>query len=135
MKKITLLLSLAFLFSCKNTELETRLGQLEKENLELKSKLDSVNTFIHPFKDLEKIILNEVNNSPDSIISKYNHFIKRFPDSYWSIEAKKRVYRIDARRSFWTPEKGWDFPKLYDTGGAIFIKIPPHVISCPSSEY
>ncbi|MDP5157802.1 MAG: hypothetical protein NWQ07_04400 [Flaviramulus sp.] len=94
--KNSILLFLIFLFvtSCNKTdklsELENRITNIE--NKILVDNLDSVNSeFIKPFKVYEKIVLSELSNSPNQIISDYEFLIKEYPNSFWKHEAKKEL--------------------------------------------
>ncbi len=118
------------IISCKNNnseigKLNQKLNKVLITNNELIKRINSIDSkFITPYLTYEEAVLNEYKRSPDSIISIYQNIIKKFPNSFWSHEAKKRINNVEKRRVLWSKEKGW---KL--------LKIKPfknlEVISCP----
>jgi predicted methyltransferase len=131
---------LSFLFllivsSCTNTEklteLENRIAKIENQNKVLVDSLNSVNAeFIKPFKIYEKIVLSELENSPNQIISDYEFLIKDYPNSFWRHEAKKRIENVEKRKKYWSEKDGWKLPEKPKKTELIEI-IEPMVISCP----
>lgn len=132
-KLIAILFLITILNSCSNKnrqeiqKLKTNINQLKESSSELEKRLDSIETnFIQPFKSYQKIVMNESQISPDSIISKYNALINKYPNSFWSHEAKKRQENVDKNREYW--ENGhWKFSKK----GKKAIITVPGIISCP----
>lgn len=136
MKNIFLsFLVLLIVTSCTNTnkldELENRIAKIERHNKILVDSLNSVNTeFIKPFKIYEKIVLSELENSPNQIISDYEFLIKYYPNSFWKHEAKKRIENIEKRKKYWSQKDGWKLPEKPKKPE--FIEIAePMVVSCP----
>lgn len=128
--KLLLVICIMFFFSCvkreNNEEFKNDIIQLKADNAKLKRDIDSLNeNYIKPFEIYEKIVRNETDSTPDSIIKRYKDLIAQYPDSYWKHEAQRRMENIEKRRKFWSKEKGWDFdiPKKpsFDEG----------TISCP----
>lgn len=120
--------------SCSNNSelsvLETRITAIEKENKTLKDSLNSINSdLIKPYQAYEKILLSELETSPDKIIADYELLIKTYPNSYWKHEAKKRIENVKDRRKYWSEKNGWQLPaKPKKEAPEIFA---PQVISCP----
>ncbi|MFD0990884.1 hypothetical protein ACFQ1R_12315 [Mariniflexile jejuense] len=136
MKNIfVIIISILLFTSCNDSEklkdLENRISNIENQNKILLDSLNSVNIeFIKPFKIYEKIILSELKNSPNQIISDYEFLIKDYPNSFWKHEAKKRIENIEKRKKYWSEKNGWELPKKPKKPELIEI-IEPMVISCP----
>ena len=93
--------------------------------------MNSVNAeFIKPFKIYEKIVLSELENSPNQIISDYEFLIKNYPNSFWRHEAKKRIENVEKRKKYWSEKDGWKLPEKPKKPKSI-KRIGPMVISCP----
>ena len=113
---ILLFLILLIVTSCnkaeKLNEIENRITNIENQNKILVDSLNSLNSeFIKPFKVYEKIVLSELKNSPNQIISDYEFLIKDFPNSFWKHEAKKRIKNIEDRKKYWSEKDGWKLPE------------------------
>jgi len=129
MKYIKIIFSAAVivLTSCTdNQNLKNEIMQLKSDNALFKKKLDSLNNnYIIPFSSYQDVVMHELKSSPDSIINSYNKIIEKYPNSYWSHEAKRRIENIEKRKKSWSEENGWN------------LDIPPKpnynegVISCP----
>ncbi len=98
-----------------NSELnriQIQLDQLKAENNQISRKLDSVTTnYINPFYAYQRILLREPDTNPDTILRNYDMLIKKYPDTFWAHEAKKRQANVKERIRFWNG-KNWAFPKL-----------------------
>lgn len=132
---ILILIMLLLVTSCNNTDplsgLEARMTTLENQNKILLDSLNTVNTyFINPFKMYEQIVLSELENSPDQIISDYELLIHDYPNSFWKHEAKKRIEKIERRKKYWSEKEGWKLPEKPAKIELIDL-IEPMVITCP----
>jgi len=109
--KIIFSATVIVLASCTdNQNLKNEITQLKSDNALFKKKLDSLNKdYVIPFRSYQDVIMNELKSNPDSIINSYNKIIDKYPNSYWSHEAKRRIENIEKRREYWTKEKGWNF--------------------------
>ncbi len=119
--KILFILSILIFSGCaenqNNQDLKNDLVQLKTDNAMLKKNIDSLNKeFILPFKLYQENVMSELKSHPDSIINSYKNIIAKYPKSYWSHEAKRRIENIKTKRIFWSKEKGWDLniPKKPD---------------------
>lgn len=115
MKKIIVIIILVFnTISCKNNnsemdKLNQKLNKVLITNNELIKHINSIDSeFMDPYLIYEEAVLNEYKRNPDSIISIYQNIIKKFPNSFWSHEAKKRIKNVEKRRTLWSKEKGWE---------------------------
>lgn len=112
-KKLAFFTLLIIIISCNNQEekdvnFRQEIESLTKANKILTTKLDSIiNDYVTPFKQYEIIVLNEIKVNPDSTINNYNHLIKKYPNSFWSHEAKRRLENIQERKKFWNSQDGW----------------------------
>jgi len=105
------------------TNLENRISNIENQNKILTDSLNSVNTdFLKPFKIYEKIVLSELRNSPDKIISDYEILIKNYPNSFWKHEAKKRIENVKSRSKYWSEKEGWKLPGVSEISELIKIE-------------
>ncbi|RPD99140.1 hypothetical protein EGM88_03885 [Aureibaculum marinum] len=136
MKNIILFFPILLIItSCTKTEklnkLENRITKIENQNKILVDSLNYVNAeFIKPFKIYEKIVLSELENSPNKIISDYEFLIKNYPNSFWKHEAKKRIENIKERRKYWSKKDGWKLPSNVKISELNEIIRPP-VVYCP----
>jgi hypothetical protein len=132
---ILLFLILLIVTSCNKAEnlneIENRITNIENQNKILVDSLNSLNSeFIKPFKVYEKIVLSELKNSPNQIISDYEFLIKDFPNSFWKHEAKKRIENIEDRKKYWSEKDGWKLPEKPKKPELIEL-IEITTISCP----
>ncbi len=128
---ITILLILAFI-SCnddRNLDLiKTKIEEVEKQNNSLFDSLEKINNnYLTPFKIYEKIVLSEVNKSPEILIKEYKRLIKKYPNSFWMHEAKNRIKNIEKRKKYWSENNGWNLPLEKEEPFIIETK----TISCP----
>lgn len=113
-KLIVLAISVFCLISCqeeknKLNKITIEIEQLNVANKKLRQRINSIsNDFIEPFQMFENTVLNESKRSPDTIISKYKSIINKFPNSFWSHEAKSRIKNVQKRRKLWSKSKGWE---------------------------
>ena len=112
---ILLFLVFSTIISCdkaeKLNEIESRIANIEEQNKMLIDSLKLLNSeFIEPFKVYEKIVLSELKNAPNQIISDYQYLLKNFPNSFWKHEAKKRIENIENRKRYWSEKDGWKLP-------------------------
>ena len=132
---IPFLLTIFIVSSCthneKLSELEKRIIIVESQNKILLDSLNSTkNKFIKPFKIYEQLVLSELKNSPNQIISDYKILINDYPNSFWKHEAKKRIENIERRKKYWSEKDGWKLPEKPKKPKLIEI-IQPISISCP----
>ena len=131
-QNLSLLTLLSIVISCtsqeeKDMNLRQEIESLTKTNKIITARLDSLNNSnFAPFKQYEKIVLNEIKSNPDSTINNYHRLIKKHPNSFWSHEAKRRIENIQERKKFWSSQDGWkldNIPKKPTNG--------ERTISCP----
>lgn len=111
-----IILVFTILTSCNKTDklkgFEKRISNLENQNKILVDRLNYINTeFIKPFKIYEEIVLTELENPPNQIISDYDFLIKNYPNSFWKHEAKNRIENIKRRKKYWSKKNGWKLPE------------------------
>jgi outer membrane protein assembly factor BamD (BamD/ComL family) len=126
------ILSILALISCNDDKkldlIKTKIEEVEKQNNSLFDSLEIINnTYLTPFKIYEKIVLSEVNKSPEILIKEYKRLIKRYPNSFWMHEAKNRIKNIEKRKKYWSENKGWNLPSKKEEPFIIETKN----ISCP----
>lgn len=125
-----------FLISCgsesKFEELEERVVYLEKQNKSLSDTLNIIyKQYLKPFRNYEKIVLSELRNPPNYLISGYEELIDEYPNSFWQHEARKRIINIESRKKFWFGSSGWQFPKDSNIVEFDYIENNQPEITCP----
>jgi hypothetical protein len=125
MRKLWIGLPLLLFAACApdNSKMEQRIATLEKNQQELRDSLQQIQQdFIIPLEAYQDLVLREPLTHPDTLISGYKMIMEKYPNSFWSHEAKKRMKNIEERRKYWDDEHGWNFDVIFT---------PPEVISCP----
>lgn len=116
------------LMSCEDkriNEISEKVQRLEKENSELKSRVDSLSKLSVPFMLFQAAVMSEMQKSPQESIEAYE-VILEYTDSFWAHEAKTRIKNIEERSKYWSKEKGWQLPS-----GEEEIVPELGVVSCP----
>ena len=117
-------------YSCKQKsitpDIREQILSSNKKNEELNNKLDSIiRNYVVPFQEYEKVVMQEKDTNPDSLINMYLKIINKYPNSFWKHESERRIKNIKKRKSYWTKDRGWqlDIPKKPSEDESI--------ISCP----
>lgn len=88
--------------------IKNQLNKVEKNYQVLRAEIDLINrAYVDPYKIFEKVVRQELEKSPDTIILLYKKIIEKYPNSYWSHESKRRIDNILKRRHLWSEKDGW----------------------------